>query len=338
MGITSPHLGAEPQFTPYTPITNPVKETTSIVVERSHDVSIDRLAIHRFCKVITPTKTEHWLQAAPVALQKLDLRDRLSFLLLLSSLSYRYWGDPKWAVQYRGKYYDGSWGMIASLWRAMECNVDILNASYQANMGLPTAEEMFAGTTVIPRFMDRLQIIHEVGRVLVTRFGGTFTNAIVESEFDAITLLQLVTEEFPSFRDTAVLAGNTIFFYKKAQLLIADVSQTLESLGLPALRNVHLLTACADYKLPWILNKLGVLRYSDHLTSTINEGRLIRAGSREELEIRANTVWAVEYIRDGISTTFPETTAAQVNNYLWLLSQTKTRLDSPYHLTDTTFY
>jgi len=56
-------------------------------------------------------------------------------------------------------------------------------------------------------------------------------------------------------------------------------------------------TAFADYKLPQVLQHVGILQYSPSLEHKVDNGIFLEAGSPEELEIRENTIWAVELIK-----------------------------------------
>jgi len=64
----------------------------------------------------------------------------------------------------------------------------------------------------------------------------------------------------------------------------------------------------------------------------------IAAGSSEEVEIRANTIVAVDCIRIQLEQNGFETTVSEINDYLWLKGQVSHLQDKPYHLTRTTAY
>jgi len=64
----------------------------------------------------------------------------------------------------------------------------------------------------------------------------------------------------------------------------------------------------------------------------------IEAGSREEIEIRATTIWAIEQMKEVLRPRFPQITARQLDDHLWSLGQTKSPDDKPYHRTKTIYY
>jgi hypothetical protein len=129
-----------------------------------------------------------------------------------------------------------------------------------------------------------------------------------------------------------------VFFNKRAQLFVSDVARSTGNSPWGAITRVDKLTAAADYKLPWILRRLGILSYSPALAARIDNRSLIARGSAEEIEIRACTIWAVQYILNQLLRRLPKLCAADINDMLWLMSQAHKPADEPYHLCDTTAY
>lgn len=54
-------------------------------------------------------------------------------------------------------------------------------------------------------------------------FDGSFVNCIEEASGSAAALVNLVVENFSCFRDEACFDGKTVRFYKRAQILVADL-------------------------------------------------------------------------------------------------------------------
>jgi hypothetical protein len=59
----------------------------------------------------------------------------------------------------------------------------------------------------MPMMEERLQALHEVCNVLVSKYGGTFMNVIRAANKSTQKLLRLIVDEFPVFRDEAVYQG-----------------------------------------------------------------------------------------------------------------------------------
>ena len=103
-------------------------------------------------------------------------------------------------------------------------------------------------------------------------------------------------------------------------------------------RDLELLTAFADYKVPQVLRQHGILTYSPELAATIAAHRLIPPESDEELEIRAATIWAVELLRQALTRRGVEMPSYAIDWALWQSGQSLPASSEPYHRTLTVFY
>ena len=81
-------------------------------------------------------------------------------------------------------------------------------------------------------------------------------------------------------------------FFKRAQITAND----LQLAGIADFEDIDRLTIFADNLVPHVLRVDGVLRYEPGLAKRIDDGELLEAGSREEVEIRACAVHACELI------------------------------------------
>lgn len=317
---------------------NKIVESAQFIVENSQQVRINHKKVEKFCEYFNHQHIKHWMNESPFDMRKLDPRNRLHFLLVFNSMSFSYWGDPKWRVKYHDQEFDGSYGMIGALGKALEKNIPILDTKYLSDMKEPELSKILEGNVQIPLFKERLHILREVGTTLVQKFTGDFTNLVKKANGDSQKLLSLIVENFPSFEDSSTYRGKRVYFYKRAQLLVSDIHQAFEGKDFGDLKNINELTACADYKLPLVLRRLGILSYSDHLAGKIDNQIPIDKDSEEEVEIRANTIWAVELIKQKLKDKIPLINSIHVNDHLWLLGQQKIKNDKPYHLTRTTAY
>ena len=147
-------------------------------------------------------------------------------------------------------------------------------------------------------FEDRFKILQEVFFNINDRFEGKVSNLIHEAKNDAQKLLKLIVQNFPSFSDISKYKGKDIFFYKRAQLFAADIYRIFKKNRFFFLKNIDQVTAFADYKLPQILRSLKIIKYSQSLADIIDNKIELVKNSPEEIEIRANTIWAVELIKE----------------------------------------
>jgi hypothetical protein len=183
-----------------------------------------------------------------------------------------------------------------------------------------------------------LQHLHEAGEALLAHWDGSLLTAIRAAHGSAPVLVREVVQHLPSFRDIAPWEGHTIRFYKRAQILVADLHAAFEGAGPGAFHDLDLLTAFADYKLPQLLRQHGVLDYAPSLAEAIADHRLIPPDSNAEIEMRAATIWAVELLRQTIAARGRAIPAYQLDWVLWQAAQSLPAGTEPYHRTLTVFY
>src|SRR5439155_24299803 len=116
---------------------------------------------------------------------------------------------------------------------------------------------------------------------VLSEFGGSF-RALVDAADGSAERLVSVLAEMPFYRDVG--------FYKRAQLTAADLTVA----HVAHFGDLDRLTIFADNLVPHVLRVDGILRYDPELLERINREELIAAGSREEQEIRACALHAVE--------------------------------------------
>lgn len=114
------------------------------------------------------------------------------------------------------------------------------------------------------------------------------------------------------------------------------LASRLRGTGLFPIKDVDRLTVFADYELPKTLHHLGILDYSPELDRKIREGARIEAGSREELELRAHTIYAAKIARAGPTQSGRQVGPLGVDYALWSLGVNLKHVS--HYLTDTTAY
>ena len=320
------------------PSMNKVLETTKFVVDDSVNVTINQNKIAEFVKNFRHGNLLHWLSASPIPYLHLSDEDMLNFLLVFNSTSFCYWGNPKWTVQYKGKEYDGSWAMVATIMRAIDESKPILDSKYRASISKEDYQRILRGNVEIPLLNERWGITKAIASVLVEKYNGSFGEFVKNASGNAHELLEMTTNQLAAFEDITSYQGKTIYFYKRAQLLIEDIHQVFAGKKYGRLIGLDDFTACADYKLPQSLRKLGIFSYSKSLEEKIDNLIQLPHGSPEEVEIRANTIWAVEFIKQELQKTGEKVSSMSISDHLWLMGQKKSSDDKPYHRTLTTAY
>ncbi|MBU1975628.1 MAG: queuosine salvage family protein [Nanoarchaeota archaeon] len=309
---------------------NTILDSVKYVVDNSGHVKINTDMIKDHTDAVIG-KGIHWEDVAPIKIPELDKEKKIAFFVVFNALNFSYWGKPKWTIEYKGKEYDGCWGMLGALSRSIEEKQQLFDSASLKHLSEDKLNQILRGNTEIPLFKERLQLLNEIGKIVNEKYGGKFSGLLDAADNDAFRLLELLTE-FPCFNDYIEFKGKQVFFYKKVQLAVCDLSKFCQG----NLKNINHLTAAADYKIPQILRKYRILEYSEALANKIDKKIEINPGSNQEIEIRANTVWAVELMKQAIND--PNVTATDIDHYLWIQGQKKEESDKPYHRTRTIFY
>jgi hypothetical protein len=264
----------------------------------------------------------------------------VNWLLLLDALNFCFWAEkdqPRWTIDYQGETLNGYWAEAAALKRAVEEGLPLWDARYLSTISDETIAHIFRGSQTIPLLEQRIENAREVGRILLERFEGQFTNAIEQAHYNAVELALLLANTFPSFHDVASYRQHEVRFFKRAQICAADLHHAFRGKEWGNLADLDKLTAFADYKLPQVLRHYTVLEYCPSLAEQVDNQELIAAGSEEEIEIRAATIWACELLRRRLAAQGHMVNAAEIDQKLWLLGQDSEDM-RPYHRTCTIYY
>jgi hypothetical protein len=104
---------------------------------------------------------------------------------------------------------------------------------------------------------ERARIVREVGLVISTEYSGSFVEYLKRAHFDAVFLVRQIAKDFTGFRDEAIYDCEQVFFYKRAQILVADLYGALDERNspkdgqtVPEFTNLEQLTMFADYRVP----------------------------------------------------------------------------------------
>ncbi len=286
-------------------------------------------------------KLESGLESAETSFWSLgNFEDDVRLVFLEDVVNFSFWSDagaPQWRITYPdGAVKSGGWySLVAGFRRSIERGIPILDVGFMSELTVEQCREIFVGDggVDIPMFEDRQKNLNEAGKNLLKIYNGHFLSLLKKADFDAVKIVKLLYDEFPSFRDEAVYGVEKIPFLKRAQICASDIAYIFEKYGKRPIINLDLLTAFADYKLPQILRKFGAIGYADDLAKRIDGFIPINSGSPEEVEIRAATIVCVENIRRQLESY----TAAQIDNALWLMSQDQTGI-KPFHRCRTIFY
>ena len=265
----------------------------------------------------------------------------VSYLLVLDSLNFCFWPPPgkaRWEVQHKSELLSGYYAMAASLKKAVRSGIAITDADYLARLTLGELKQVLGDRGELQLLDYRLRILNELGQVLLKDYEGKSHKLVDAAGGSAIRLVRLLAEKLSSFADIAEYQGYTVFFYKRAQIFAADLYGAFNGKKWGQFTDIDKLTTFADYKLPQVLRHLGILCYTQSLAQKVDQKVLLKAGSQQEVEIRANTIWTVELIRKELERKGRPLRAFEIDWILWNLGQRAEFKARPYHRTVTVFY
>jgi hypothetical protein len=349
-----------------------VLKSTAPVIQSARYVSFNPRAIERAADALAQKRIEP--PAWNFEYHFFDGTARsVNYLFLLDTLNFCFWGNPRWTIEYKGKKLDGYWALAASLKRAAEENPRVLEAEFLANISPQELASILRGRGEtesplgIPLFAERWRGVRELGTVLRDRWGGNAARFVESAQGDAARLAQMIADSFSSFNDVAIVSlrgaakrrrGNLqetreiaslpsvarndtlaeVYLFKRAQILVTDLWGSFQGKSWGEFKNIDALTAFADYKLPQILRAWGILKYTPSLAKRVDAQIALEAGSAEEVEIRAATLWAVEFLREALAAHGQALMSIQVDWILWEASQGRFPGMKPYHRVRTVFY
>lgn len=308
-----------------------VRESTSFVVDNSKFVFINQEKIDILAKEVKKRidnneVLDQW--------QFGKFKKTPQHIFIMDAVNFCFWAkknEDKWRIEYpKDNVLDGWKALVACFDRTIEEKIPITDCDFLENITLEQTKNFFrnCNNVEIPLLIERMEFLRESGKILKEKFCGDFTNLIKQADYDAIKIAKTVIENFPSFRDTSVFLRKQINFYKRAQILVYDIS-LLKNIEI---KNIDKLTAFADYKLPQVLRDFKVLTYSKGLADKVDNYTLLEKDSQEEIEIRSSMIQACDLIAEKINVP-----AVTVENAIWSLSQTHIK-QYPYHRVLTTNY
>lgn len=248
----------------------------------------------------------------------------------------------KFQVDYAGQHWSDSEALFACLKRAQDEGIPITDGSYLAQVKRADLEHIFRGNIEMPMLDEKTAIFNQVGQVLVKNYAGRYHNFVRACSprlYDnGRGLIDKLTAEFPRFNDVYPFEGHEIKIYKLAQLGVWMMYSVLHPSGGFKLEDPEKMTCFADYIVPVGLRLLGIFNYTAELEDSINHHHMIPAGSQQEIELRAHTIYACALLAEEINKLRPsdlQVIIPQIDARLWTHYHTTFW---PHHLTRTIMY
>ena len=261
-------------------------------------------------------KVRHYLNLRPKPIKVLikDKKEKANFLFLLNSIDFSLWCYPEnW--KYAGQ--KGYFGLEKRFYDFFK-QFGLQKVKFEdfKNLVSPKEDKKLAYL--------RYKIYIKTLDWLNKNFEGNFLNFFKKYENNPESFI-LKLAELPQYNDIA--PKYDIYFYKKAQLLYWE----MYLYGfLKDKEKVKHLTIFPDYRIISIFNYFGIMKYKPKLFDKISKGKEIKAGSLQEVELRAGAVLAGEWLSKKL-----KKSEAELDFILWNLARNK---NLNFHKTKTIFY
>jgi len=323
-----------------------VRQSASFIMKRAKYVKINQQKLDSFVESLACEKRKifpkredgfhYWVHEAKKERKRaksMSDEQRALFVLVLTTLNFCFWGMDK--IDYNA--FQKNLRIVFESGKSPAFEIDKI-----PKMDVEEFRRLlFNNLEKVPLIDERLRVLKEMAVVLQKEFDGCVSKLIVRAKKDAVALVDMLTSHLRSFRDEAIYDGHQIFFYKRAQIFVADLRNEFGECGFGEFENIDQLTMFADYRVPQVLHHFGILDYAAGLTEKIKAGIYIDSGSREEMEIRAGSIDVVERIKCNLLEKFNIRCAShQIDWYLWEKGQELKQLPEvlPEHRTLTIYY
>ncbi|KAG8856447.1 hypothetical protein FRB96_006413 [Tulasnella sp. 330] len=287
-------------------------------------------------------------------------KETLDWVFFVSSLNFSFWSQLEDGKRYGVEWYEdgwralnkpphqrktkvqtGYWSLPAAINKALEHGIPVTDPAFYSDPGRcpdSTLASIFASASSeredMPLLVERIAILRQNGLILLDQFNGSLSGMLDSwkeafgPDRTALQLVKMVTDAFPSFRDEAICNNRPVYFWKRAQILVAEAWAAFhpsDDSTHPLFPNngVSQLTMFADYRVPQILHTLQIITYPPSLLSLLQAGALLPYGSEEEMSLRAASILAVERIRECIAVYNGNESVSSVLIDFWLWEMAK---------------
>ncbi|MEK9134801.1 MAG: queuosine salvage family protein [Patescibacteria group bacterium] len=307
------------------------------VVKNSSSVRIDNSKITLLAKKLEKYPIPGWDNV----LQFLGSpEETVQYYFFLDSINFCFWNTQekkRWEFEKDDQWLHGYYAFSYAIKKAFLADKKLLDASYLSEITFDEFAKIFESRGELLLLKERHEIIRENFKILQEKYNGKAINLVTAAKNNVNKLVELIINDFPSFNDYFESNGQKIYFLKRAQLFVSDINYAFQNKNTGYFKNMEDLTIFADYKLPQLLESEGILVYSEKLKNKLANYELIEKNSREEIEIRTNTIYACELLLGELNGLGRGLTSSNLDWILWVLSKENEPL-LPYHRTITTNY
>ena len=272
--------------------------------------------------------------------------DFIRTTLLINTLNFAFTDfntSIKYSIQRDGTTLSDSEAMFRQIHEAIDSGTNLLDGQVLANLTIDKLRKIFSGNIEMPMLSERVEILNLVGIKLSEEFDGDWINFIDKCPkklyHGGEGLVERLVAEFPRFNDKSIYEDkHEINFYKLAQLAFWGIHAELSGSKYFVVEDMNSMSAFADYIVPVALEVMKITEYSENLKEKIMKGNIIERDSKEEIEIRAASLFATAKLTEEINirrNKKEQLIIPQLDYRIWKQYHATHR---PHHLTVTTMY
>jgi Potential Queuosine, Q, salvage protein family len=304
-----------------------LREACETVAARARSVRIDRAAIHPYAASLAAPLSAATAQPIDPPPAGLDADGIAAFWLTLDSINF----GSGWFPTLRKRDGLSGYNTMALAWREHHVTHGPLGPAQLARLDA-TAVAVMLGQDPGHELMALYALsLNDLGARL--RDAGGVAATIEAADGSAIAFARRLGS-WDCFADVSHYDRLEVPFLKRAQIAAADLHRA----GSARFTDLDRLTMFADNLVPHVLRLDGVLNLDPGLVARIESGQLIEHDSREEIELRACALNAVELIVAAQERTGAAVTAAEVDQLLWNRGQQPRYKAVPRHRSRCTAY
>ena len=271
--------------------TLPLEHAQSVLADPPTFVAIDQPQIKRVAGVLDRAgyamSVPPW-NFPPYPSAGASFDQMFVYFLTLDAINYMY-RDPQTGLTFGDDTMVGA-GLNAS---RLASNLERLTTpGYLSNFDLTEASRLFAAVRPLPDLPGRVEHLRSVGRFLDSHPGEDWQKWLRQFP-RAIDLARYIAQNVSGFDDP---------FLKRAQLFVGMLVGRFSAEVPPAWKGLEGMTVYADYILPMVMVRMGILDYAESLRQKLLSGETIVKNSREEVEIRASTLEAARLLLASLRT------------------------------------
>ena len=305
--------------------------TLEYINKNSDYVTIDKDKIRIFVDNVSKWQYNYWINDVKPFL---DEKKRIIFAFVCETINFCFWGNAN-NDDCNNKQYAGSQELFHNIKEAVRTNPSTIGIDNLVKLTEDDFKKMIGEEfEQIPLFTERYNMLKDTISIIYNK-GDNFYSELFSLNSD-IELLNYIVQNFWHFDDKSEYKGVTIKFNKRATLLVNDLFQLSETIK-NNIKSLDNLTGCADYAVPRLLCEYGILKYDERLLKIINSNTIIEHNSNIEVEIRANTLYVIELIKEALRKKGLHLNSIEIDSIVWGMRRSISH-SIPVHKTITIYY